>query len=65
MITIQNIDPQMIANNLEPAYPTNPGEVLKPHYSLPYFVLDLTYSAVLLVGSGSRNLIANLQARRR
>nr|DAE71479.1 MAG TPA: hypothetical protein [Caudoviricetes sp.] len=33
MITIQNIDPQMIANNLEPAYPTHSGEILKPHYS--------------------------------
>ncbi|MDR1780283.1 MAG: HigA family addiction module antidote protein [Tannerella sp.] len=29
MITIPGIDPNMIANNLEPAYPTHPGEVLK------------------------------------
>ncbi len=29
MITIQGIDSNMIANNLEPAYPTHPGEVLK------------------------------------
>jgi len=29
MITIQGIDPHMIANNIEPAYPTHPGEVLK------------------------------------
>lgn len=29
MITIQGVDPNMIANNLEPAYPTHPGEVLK------------------------------------
>lgn len=29
MITIQNVAPNMIANNLEPAYPTHPGEVLK------------------------------------
>lgn len=25
----QGIDPQMIANNLTPAYPTHPGEILK------------------------------------
>lgn len=29
MITIQGIDPNMIANNIEPVYPTHPGEVLK------------------------------------
>jgi addiction module HigA family antidote len=29
MITIQGVAPNMIANNIEPAYPTHPGEVLK------------------------------------
>lgn len=29
MIEIQGIDSTMIANNLTPAYPTHPGEVLK------------------------------------
>ena len=29
MIEIQGTDPTMIANNLTPAYPTHPGEVLK------------------------------------
>jgi len=29
MISIPGIAPNMIANNLEPAYPTHPGEVLK------------------------------------
>ena len=29
MIEIQGINPTMIANNLTPAYPTHPGEVLK------------------------------------
>ena len=29
MITIPGIDPNMIANNFEPYYPTHPGEVLK------------------------------------
>jgi addiction module HigA family antidote len=29
MITFPGVDPNMIANNLEPAYPTHPGEVLK------------------------------------
>lgn len=29
MIEIQGTDPAMIANNLTPAYPTHPGEVLK------------------------------------
>jgi addiction module HigA family antidote len=29
MITIPGVAPNMIANNIEPAYPTHPGEVLK------------------------------------
>lgn len=29
MITIAGVDPNMIADNLESAYPTHPGEVLK------------------------------------
>ena len=29
MIEIPGVDPQMIANNLEPAFPTHPGEVVK------------------------------------
>lgn len=28
-ITTKGINPQMIANNLTPAYPTHPGEILK------------------------------------
>ena len=28
-ITIPGVDPKMIANNLEPAFPTHPGEILK------------------------------------
>ena len=29
MIEIKGIDPKMIANNIEPAYPTHPGSILK------------------------------------
>lgn len=29
MITIQGVNADMIANNLEPAFPTHPGEILK------------------------------------
>ena len=29
MITRPGVDPKMIANNLEPAFPTHPGEILK------------------------------------
>ena len=29
MITLQGVDPHMIANNLEPGEPTHPGEVIK------------------------------------
>jgi addiction module HigA family antidote len=29
MITVHGVSPNMIANNLTPAYPTHPGEVLK------------------------------------
>ena len=29
MITINGVEPNMIANNLTPAFPTHPGEVLK------------------------------------
>lgn len=28
-VAIQGVDPEMIANNLTPAYPTHPGEILK------------------------------------
>ncbi len=29
MIEIQGVDPKMIANNIESAYPTHPGSILK------------------------------------
>ena len=29
MVEIKGIDPKMIASNLEPAYPTHPGSILK------------------------------------
>ena len=29
MITLKGVDPNMVANNLEPFRPTHPGEVLK------------------------------------
>jgi len=29
MIEVQGIDPKMIANNIESAYPTHPGSILK------------------------------------
>ena len=29
MTTLEGVNPQMIANNLEPFQPTHPGEVLK------------------------------------
>ena len=29
MVTIQGINSKMIANNIEPAFPTHPGEILK------------------------------------
>ncbi|MDR0988049.1 MAG: HigA family addiction module antidote protein [Prevotellaceae bacterium] len=29
MITIKGVDPNMIANNIEPFIPTHPGEILK------------------------------------
>ena len=29
MMTLEGVDPQMIANNLKPFQPTHPGEVLK------------------------------------
>ena len=29
MTTTPNVNPQMIANNLEPAFPTHPGEIIK------------------------------------
>lgn len=34
MIEIQGVDPKMIANNLESAFPTHPGEILK--YEIEY-----------------------------
>lgn len=29
MVEIEGVDPKMIANNLEPAFPTHPGSILK------------------------------------
>ena len=29
MVTIKGVSPDMVANNLEPAFPTHPGEILK------------------------------------
>lgn len=29
MVTIEGVEPGMIANNLTPAYPTHPGEIVK------------------------------------
>ena len=29
MVTVEGVDPKMIANNLEPSEPTHPGELLK------------------------------------
>lgn len=29
MITLQGVDPQMIANNLTPSHPVHPGEIIK------------------------------------
>lgn len=29
IITIPGVDPKMIANNIEPAFPTHPGSILK------------------------------------
>ena len=40
MITIQGVDPNMIANNIESAYPTHPGSILKDEIGVPYSALN-------------------------
>ena len=34
MVEIKGVDPKMIANNLEPSYPTHPGSILKDEIEL-------------------------------
>ena len=40
MITLQGIDPKMIANNLTPSNPIHPGELIKDEISR-YFAAEI------------------------
>ena len=44
MITLQGIDPKMIANNLTPSNPIHPGELIKDE--IEYRSLDSSASSV-------------------
>ena len=67
MINIQGIAPQMIANNIEPAYPTHPGEVLKDEIEYRGIsqkklatAMDVPYTLLNEVLNGKRSLNTEL-----
>ena len=67
MITIEGVDPKMIANNVKPFKPTHPGEVLKDELlfrgisqrGLAY-KMGISYSALNEVLNGKRALNTEL-----
>jgi addiction module HigA family antidote len=67
MITIQGVSPNMIANNLVPAYPTHPGEVLKDEIEYRGIsqkklasAMDVPYTLLNEVLNGKRPVNAEL-----
>ena len=60
MITIQGVDPNMIANNIESAYPTHPGSILKDEIGITQHKLaqqmGVPYSALNEILNGKRPL---------
>ena len=67
MITIPGVNPNMIANNLEPFYPTHPGEVLKDEIEYRSITqkklaaaMDVPYTLLNEVLNGKRQLNAEL-----
>jgi addiction module HigA family antidote len=67
MINIQGVEPNMIANNLEPYYPTHPGEVLKDEIEYRGIsqkklaeAINVSYTLVNEVFNGKRELNAEL-----
>ncbi|MBQ6166264.1 MAG: HigA family addiction module antidote protein [Muribaculaceae bacterium] len=63
MITIEGVNPQMIANNLKPSQPTHPGEVLKDELAFRGISqrglakkIDISYSSLNEVLNGKRAL---------
>jgi addiction module HigA family antidote len=67
MITIPGVAPNMIANNLEPYYPTHPGEVLKDEIEYRGIsqrklaaAMDVPYTLLNEVLNGKRPVNAEL-----
>lgn len=67
MITIPGTDPDMIANNLEPFYPTHPGEVVKEEIEYHGISqkklaadMDVSYTLLNEVLNGRRHLNTEL-----
>lgn len=63
MITLEGVDPKMIANNLEPSEPTHPGKMLKEEIesrgiSQKKFAMQtgIPYTALNEVMNGKRNI---------
>jgi len=61
MITIPGVAPDMIANNIEPCFPTHPGEVLKDEIEYRgisqkrlAFAMDVPYTLLNEVFNGKR-----------
>ena len=67
MITLEGIDPKMIANNLKPYQPTHPGEVLKDELEFRGISqrglardMGISYSVLNEVLNGKRSLSPHL-----
>ena len=67
MITIQGIAPNMIANNIEPFFPTHPGEVIKDEIEYRGIsqkklanAMDVPYTILNEVLNGKRQLNTEL-----
>lgn len=70
MITINGVDPQMIANNITPFEPTHPGELLKNEIrergiSQKHFaeLVDVPYTALNEILNGKRPMSVEFSLR--
>lgn len=70
MITINGVDPQMIANNITPFEPTHPGELLKDEIhergiSQKHFakLVDVPYTALNEILNGKRPMSVEFSLR--
>jgi addiction module HigA family antidote len=70
MITIEGVDPRMIANNLTPFEPTHPGELLKEEllargiFQMDFAkIIDVPYTALNEILNGKRPMSVDFSMR--